>query len=218
MTALTYTILTGTKTVEGSIRSRVNHSSVPASDVLADAETWINTRLRIEEMVSRSGEVLALDADKITIPTGFLDPISLYLVDSDENNLGRIERKAKYAVIDRRNEDSNGDCTSSGPPSVYALVGNEFLFDAKADAAYTVRCTFYAKPTALSGSNETNLYTDNFRTLLRHAYLIYGYEFRKDDVQMSKQLAFAMAELEALHIADDLNTRGASYDNEVDYG
>ena len=218
MVALTYTILTGLKSVDGSIKARLNHSDVPSSDVLADAEAWINTRLRIEEMVSRSGEVLGIGVDKIAVPTGFLDPVSLHLVDAAGNNLGRIKHRAKYEVIDDRNEDASGDATSVAGPVTYAVVGKQFLFDAAADVAYTVRVTFYAKPTALSGSNATNIYTDDFRTLLRHAYLIFGYEWRKDDVRMREQLAFAMSELNALHVADDLNTRGSSYNTEVTHG
>jgi len=217
MTALTFTILTGAKTVEGSIRSRVNHSDVPATDVLADGEAWINERLRIEEQVQRVQMSLAKDIDKLTVPAGFLDPIALNLVEGTDNH-GRIDRRAKYDVIERRNEDNTGLATNIAGPREYAVVGTELLFDAKADKAYTVNAVFYAAPTALSVSNETNIYTDTFRIVLRHAYLIYGFEFRKDFEQMTNQIAFATDEVAKLHVADDLNSRGGTYDTEVDYG
>lgn len=74
--------------------------------------------------------------------------------------------------------------SSSGVPKFIAPRGDNFEFGPYPDSDYTLTGTYYAKPTALSTSNETNWLTTNAPGLLlfgtlRHSSMYIGHDERQ---------------------------------------
>lgn len=186
----TYTILTGAKTVDGSIRSWVNDSTVPATNVLTMAEDWIYTRLRVGHMLQRQSGSISSGATSSTVPSDYLATEVYRVTTPDARELESVEPERLEELIVY---DTSGN-REPGPPCRFARIGTSFEFDYQADKAYTTSHLYYAYPDRLSGSNETNFLTDRYSPVLYWACQGFAYDFKKD-VEKSER-AFARAEVE----------------------
>lgn len=186
--AMNYTTLTGGKDTEGSIKYFVRHDKVPSEYILERAQDAIYGILRVREMVTKVDGTLALDATTITLPTDFLEPISLWL---------RGDWKTQIRLLDHDHYQSRlgeqDDLTLyEGMPSEATFDGTTLYLNMKADQAYSYRLWYMKKPAVLSGSNETNFLTTRYSHLLEAMLKHYAWEHRTDDQMAGRALEKAM--------------------------
>lgn len=199
-TTMTYTILTGDKSTEGSIRYWAQHSLIPAAQILEEAQAFIYERIRAREMRTEGAVSVADAGDTIDLPTGFLDPIKLTL-----DGLGEIIYVHEDILEKLTDADGN---LFEGPPTEYAIWDEKIQFARATDAAYAGDLLYYGTPAALSGANETNFLTDRFPTLLRRACLMYSYEHRHRPDLFQAELALVEQAIRLANTAEDMSRRG----------
>lgn len=180
-----YHSLTGSSLLPGSIRAWIADDTLPAEQILAEAEAWIAARLRLARMGAVATGLLAAGADALPLPPRCLEVQALHLkTPRGWRALPRLPASL-LAVA----EPSLG-----GEPSGFAVLGEEALLDAPVAAARSWRLVHYAAPLPLSAAAPTNLLTAELPQLLRSACLMLGSEWRKD----ASQAAWWQARTEAL--------------------
>lgn len=73
--AMSWTILTGPKTTNGSLASWVNYTKLDAVTIVAEAESLLYSMLRVREMRDEWIFGMAVGQSEIALPSRFLDPI-----------------------------------------------------------------------------------------------------------------------------------------------
>lgn len=201
-TTMTYSILTGAKSTEGSIKWFVGHESIYAASALAEAELMVYERLRIREMV-QSAAVSAVSGDSTisldTLAPRFLQPIRLKI-----DGMGKLPYKREEDFPDDRNED--GDLEVGPTPSCWTVLGTTIQFDIELNAALSGTFWYYGglAPLAVT-TNETNVLTDRYPSLFRHAILSRAYAHRnRDDMMTNEMLLFEKALRDANASNDDM--------------
>lgn len=112
--------------------------------------------IRIKEMINRSA--VTVNARQVSLPTGFLEPISFRLLTTPVTVL----RYVNYHEMNRLRDETNGK------PEYFTLA-NEIEFDHTPDSSYSGEIIYYKSETALSDANTSN----NILTRVPGAYL-YG--------------------------------------------
>lgn len=192
MTAITYSILTGSKTTSGSLKNWVNRTDIPSDFILTEAESYIYEKLRVREMITSEAITFSSSGANSCsfalsgLDNTFLDPVSFtpYTWGSP------LAFKNEGIVKPYRDED--GNLTQSETPSYWYIEGETAYVDVDLTANLSGIMQYYYKPEALSGANETNFLTTRYPTALRRACLAYAYEHMKDSQRMQEY--FAMAE------------------------
>lgn len=114
-------------------------------DFITLFEARMNRILRCPEM--EVTDELTIDAERVDLPTDFLQMRALYLDTDPRQELHPVslgELRTSYAV------------QTTGKPEVYAISGTELVIGPAPDAEYDGQITYYAKIDALSPTNETN--------------------------------------------------------------
>lgn len=200
--AITWTVLTGAKSVLGSIANWVNRSDLPTENILLEAEAWIYERLRAREMQARNTSFsFAVDTQSTNLPSGFLDPIAFTPYGYGEPLLYVHEE----GLQEQRSDDGT---LVSATPSRWTIIGEAAYVDVSADEAMTGVLLYYARPASLSVSNTTNFLTVKFPSLLRYACMMKAFEHMKDTPRSTQYLQLAMAALADARVSDDLKRRG----------
>jgi len=134
-------------------------SYIPDFITLAEARHKRSTDtggIRSREMITRAA--LTVDARQISVPTGFLESISIRLL----TNPVTVLKYVNYNEMNRLRSETNGKPT-------YFTFGNEIEFDKTPDSSYSGEIIYYKAETALSDANTSN----NILTADPAAYL-YG--------------------------------------------
>ena len=198
-----YTTLTGLKTVDGSIKNWVNDSTIPASVVLAEAEQFIFTRLRVREQKVLYTGTVASGVTALTLATvapRYLEAISFRRAG---DAAGRIYvRDAQY--FEERLATQTDGSLFDGCPTECHIDATEIKFNASTDETYYLRLWYYERPEALSGSNETNFLTDSHPRLIRHACMAAAYDFKKDLQQRDYHERLTMSLIEDANVQADI--------------
>ena len=202
--AISWTVLTGLKTVTGSIGQWVNRSDLPTTNILLEAEAWIYQRLRVREMVTDEAFSFAISTSSKALSTlsgTFLDPVQFVPYEWGYELPFVSERRY------RPSRDTEG-VLYTGTPSQWTIIGTTAYVDVTCVAAFPGRLMYYAQPAALSASNETNFLTVRYPTLLRMACMGFAYQFMKDQTRTQEYLGYAMAAIGEAAVTNDLARRG----------
>ena len=127
---------------------------------MMEAELYRDLRIRFMESafnVTIASQVAALPAD-------FLEAKFLYI---DGQPIVALQSRAAFDLF---NEYPNR--AGSGKPKFFAQVGDNLEFGPSPDSGYAVKGTYYALPTDLSTSNETNWLTTNAPDVLLNGTLL----------------------------------------------
>lgn len=73
--AMSWTTLTGDKSVSGSLASWVNYTKLDAATIVAEAESLLYSMLRVREMRKEWVFGMAVGQSQVALPARFLDPI-----------------------------------------------------------------------------------------------------------------------------------------------
>jgi hypothetical protein len=186
--AINWTTLTAAKTTSGSIANWANRGDLPTTNILLEAEAAIYERLRVREMMTIATLTFNAAANSASLPSDFLDPIefrpygrSSPLPYFHEQTIGMF-----------RDEDG---ALEEGEASRWSIIGVTAYLDVAAESSYVGKLMYFARPTALSVSNETNFLTVRYPTLLRFACMAKSFEHMKLWAQAQTYLALTEAEI-----------------------
>jgi len=206
----TWTILTGSKTTEGSIKNWINHADVPASTIVGEAEALIFQRLRVLSMMTLLESTLASGASTIDISTlGYLSPKSFFFYGDHRQQV--TFRQHEMFEISRVYDDSTPPVLEEGTPTDYTHNRSTIYFNLKVNETHYYRHWYYARPTALSGSNETNILTDDYPHILTAACLHRAFKWRKDDARAATELKELMGYIDVALVDSDMAFETAEY-------
>lgn len=196
----TYSKLTAGIATPGSIRNWAQYSLIPADQILEEAQQFIYSLLRIQDMVTSVLVSIPPGGSSIALPTGFLDPIGLKL-HGDSRELDYVQENLFGRYVD---EDGTMD---TGRPQRWTLFDNLIQFDVANDddAALAGVMLYYKEPTYLAAAPdgpETNFLTDRFGRLLRQTCVAVAYEHRRRPEAASEYLLAEKAIAEANRVGD----------------
>ncbi len=199
--SINFSTLTGAKTLDGSIARWVNRSDLPTANILLEAEAWIYQSLRTNDMRKRATFTFAEGEHTADLPADLIDPINFTPYRWGEPLLYVHEDK----LVEYRDED---DVMVAGTPSMWCIIGDVAYTDYAAIEDLTGPLLYYARPAALSVSNETNFLTVKYPSLLRYACMAKAYEFMKEMTSAQSYLQLAYGALDEAKRAADLMRSG----------
>lgn len=200
--AMTYSILTGAFTTDGSIKRFMNNPRIDVDSVLDDAQSEVYARLRVREMRTEATLTTAQGDLYVALPSGFLDPISVkdrYQVDIRPDDMD--------ALLGFRAKDADGNWIQA-EPNRYAIWDERVQFDCAMNAALSFTMLYFKQPVALSGSNETNFLTTRYPHVLRAAIRKHAAIWLMEDAEEQRGEAQLARALETVGVQDDLSYRG----------
>lgn len=197
--AMSYTTLIADKTVAGSIKSWQNYSKIDSLGVLEEAQAMVYMRLRCREMRASATVPVGAGVDFVALPTGYLDPIFT----SDATN--DVELDFKDEVQLERMRTWTAAVLDTGEITSFAFFDENFNFDAKSLAAFSIRALFYKTPDPLSPTNDTNWLTKRYPQLLRMACLATGARFAHDDAIFQREQVLLFKEIDEISVTDEMS-------------
>lgn len=202
-----YTILTGDKSVAGSIKNWVNYSKFDAGGVLADAQSLIYVKLRVREMRTTDSWNVAAGADYTDVPDGYLQTELMRNITAGED----VE-EVDWTKLERmRTWDSATYALDSGDPAYFGVSDEQFNFDVKTTTAWRLRLAFYQRLDPLAAGNPVNFLTEKYSHVLRMACLATAARFSKDDEVFVREQQLCYAEIERINAMDEMTRAGMSY-------
>jgi hypothetical protein len=202
--------LTAAKTTNGSIARWLNTSEVDAEEIIGETEDWLAQRLRVRRMQERTTTSLSEGESELDLASSipdFLDPLGIRI----QGQGMWLRFVAEDMIDDLRGENEDGELSET-TPSAFTIIGNTIYFDVTADDDYTLIVVYYARPPALSDSQQTNLYTEQYRPLFKAAAMGFGYVFLKDEARASQMFQSAESHIAKCLETDDLVRRGQVID------
>ena len=143
-------------------------------DFIDLGEERLSRDVRIHEMETSFST--AISSGVVALPTGFLELKYAYV---DRSPTQPLEPKDSQWIVRKYPTRSSQDI-----PQFIGIDGSNFVFGPYPDSNYTIAGMYYKKPTALSGTNTTNEFTDNAADLLLYACLLAATPFIKDDARI----------------------------------
>lgn len=199
-TTMTYSILAGAKSTPGSVKWAAGHESIYVEQAIAEAQQLCWQRLRIREMVTHA-DVSAASGDSTialdTLAPRFVQPISLKL-----DGYGKLTYKREEDFPDDR--DASGALEVGPVPSCWTVRGTTLHFDIQLNAAVAGDFFYYGALAPLAASsNETNVLTDKFPALFRHALMSRAYAHRNRADMLAAEMALFEREVGLANAAND---------------
>ena len=132
-----------------SIANWLNRSDLTteiAEDFIVLAEADFNSKLRVRKMNTSTS--ITIDSETESMPSDFLQVRDFFITSGE----------TKYALkyITPAQMDQIRGSSTSGMPSAYTILGDNFRFAPIPSSAYTGTLNYYAKFAALSDSNTSN--------------------------------------------------------------
>jgi len=154
-----------------SIANWLNRSDLTdeiADDFIKLVESEYNSKLRIRKMLT-SDTSFTIDSELETLPTGFLQVRDFYIVS------GSTKYSLTYMPPTQMDQIRGG--STSGRPTVYTILGDNFRFAPTPDGTYTATINYYKAITALSGSDPTNYILTNHPGIYLYGSLYHAANF-----------------------------------------
>ena len=136
--------------------------TVEIADFITLAEKNIYRVLRVRDMETALN--VTMSSGVAAMPSDFLE-LKIAYIDGSPTRI--LQRKSLYDLYEKYPVRS-----SHGRPNFIANNVDNFEFAPFPDTDYTVKGTYYARPTALSTSNETNFLITNYPDLIFFGSLI----------------------------------------------
>jgi len=132
-----------------SIANWLNRSDLTneiSEDFIVLAEADFNSKLRIRKMNTSAS--ITIDSETESIPSDFLQIRDFFITE------GETKYPLKY-ITPAQMDEIRGS-SSSGMPSTYTILGDNFRFAPIPSSSYTGTLNYYAKFPSLSDSNTSN--------------------------------------------------------------
>jgi len=189
-------------TLKSSIANWFAKSNVTSSDSIVDdcidlAEAEVNRRLRLRFMVSTATATVTAGDTTVALPDDFLELRGAYRDGSPQSSL-------EYCTPEQLNSISN----SSRAPYAFSIIGSNLAFPGPDSDGSEIELTYYAKPTALSASNETNWLTTNAPQVYLFGALKYAAIYAGDDADAQRYGTLFEGALSALTTEEAFSAYG----------
>ena len=136
------TTLLASRSTAGSIKNWVNNSAIPETDILAEAEAWIYSKLRVRDMLiqrTQSDEAISAATTEISLPTGYRQTYNFMLTGTEK---AKMTFKELFQLEDMYSYDSAGARVQQ-KPRFFAENATQLAFNCPSDATYTYLWTYY---------------------------------------------------------------------------
>ena len=165
MALSTYTEL---KTSIANWLNRTDLTSEIAEDFIVLAEKDFNSKLRIRKMNATDAS-FTINAETVALPTGFLQLRDMYIV----------EGGTKYALkyITPSQMDQIKGSSTSGMPSTFTILGDNFRFAPTPASTYTATINYYKEFDPLSLTNTSNYILSNHPSIYLYGALYHAANF-----------------------------------------
>ena len=165
MALSTYTEL---KTSIANWLNRTDLTSEIAEDFIVLAEKDFNSKLRIRKMNATDAS-FTINAETVALPTGFLQLRDMYIV----------EGGTKYALkyITPAQMDQIKGSSTSGMPSTFTILGDNFRFAPTPASTYTATINYYKEFDPLSSTNTSNYILSNHPSIYLYGSLYHAANF-----------------------------------------
>ena len=154
-----------------SIANWLNRSDLTSEisgDFIVLTEKDFNSKLRIRKMITTDSS-FTIDAETVALPTGFLQLRDMYIVN------GGTKYTLKY-ITPAQMDQIKGSSTS-GQPSTFTIIGDNFRFAPTPASSYTATINYYKEFDALSDSNTTNYILNNHPAIYLYGSLYHAANF-----------------------------------------
>ena len=136
------------------------------------AESYHKRDIRIPEMISR--ESITVNARQISLPTGFIEPISFRLL----TNPVTVLKQVNLHEMNRNRFEVNGK------PTLFSITG-EIEFDKTPDDSYSGEIIFWKEETALSDANTSNNILARAPDVYLYGALVHTAPFPQEDSRIA---------------------------------
>ena len=153
-----------------SIANWLNRSDLTneiSEDFIVLAEADFNSKLRIRKMNTSTS--ITIDSETESIPSDFLQIRDFFITE------GETKYPLKY-ITPAQMDEIRGS-SSSGMPSAYTILGDNFRFAPIPSSSYTGTLNYYAKFAALSDSNTSNYILTHHPSIYLYGSLYHAANF-----------------------------------------
>jgi hypothetical protein len=130
----------------------------------------------------------------VGLPSDFLELRDIYIAGNPRITLSYLSPSAF-------SRDARAD--QSGRPVFYTLTGAEFVLAPLPDTNYTLTMLYFAKPTALSDANPSNVFMANAADALLYGALVEAEPYLMNDARIQVWSSYYQNALDSLNVADE---------------
>jgi hypothetical protein len=167
-------------------------SQIP--DFISLAEIRLNRSLRIRQMLQNATAQTTGGDATVGLPSDFLELRDIYIAGNPRITLSYLSPSAF-------SRDARAD--QSGRPVFYTLTGAEFVLAPLPDTNYTLTMLYFAKPTALSDANPSNVFMANAADALLYGALVEAEPYLMNDARIQVWSSYYQNALDSLNVADE---------------
>ena len=156
--------------LKASIANWLNRSDLTneiSEDFIVLAEADFNSKLRIRKMNTSTS--ITIDSETESIPSDFLQIRDFFITE------GETKYPLKY-ITPAQMDEIRGS-SSSGMPSAYTILGDNFRFAPIPSSSYTGTLNYYAKFPSLSDSNTSNYILTSHPSIYLYGSLYHAANF-----------------------------------------
>ena len=154
-----------------SIANWLNRSDLTneiSEDFIVLTEKDFNSKLRIRKM-NETNSSFTIDSETVALPTGFLQVRDFYILQ------GGTKYALKYITPAQMDQIKGG--STSGMPSTFTILGDNFRFAPSPSASYTGVINYFKEFDALSDSNTSNYILTNHPAIYLYGSLYHAAQF-----------------------------------------
>lgn len=161
-----------------SIANYLNRSDLTSviPDFITLTEAKLNRVLRIRPMQKRVSTTLTSGDAFVDLPNDFLEVTQIFI----DSNPNKVLNYVNANQIELENTQE-----SSGTPSQYTIIGDEFQLSPIPDSNYTLKISYYSKIPALSTSNTTNYLLTNYPQVYLYGALLEAQPYILNDERLT---------------------------------
>ena len=169
--------LTSYTTLKTAVANYLGRSDLTTQipDFITLAELRLSREIRTRKLLKSVTTSTAVGDSTVEIPSDFLEMRDMYLSGNPRISLTYNSPSAFTR---------NADAETSGKPSFYTMLGQEFEFAPVPDKVYTVELLYYFKPTPLSDSVASNEFLANYPDALLYATLSEAEPYLMNDARI----------------------------------
>lgn len=168
--------LTSYTTLKTAVANYLGRSDLTTQipDFITLAELRLSREIRTRKLLKSVTTSTAVGDSTVEIPSDFRDAGSV-----------PVRQPAHFLTYNSPSAFTrNADAETSGKPSFYTMLGQEFEFAPVPDKVYTVELLYYFKPTPLSDSVASNEFLANYPDALLYATLSEAEPYLMNDARI----------------------------------
>lgn len=168
-------------------------------DFIRLAEIRLQRDLRTRQMLVVATATTTGNDSTVGLPTDFLEMRDIHVNTTPVTTITYLSPNAFYA---------GARTTDIGKPVNYTVLGAEIQLAPVPDTTYTLQMLYYAKPTALSDSNSSNVFLANYPDALLYAALGEAEPYLMNDARLQTWAALYDRSITAISTSDQSSEYG----------